>query len=145
IEDCAHMQGGVWDGKGAGSIGDIGSFSFQQSKTVASGEGGICLTSDDQLAERIFRAKHIGYMPGAAQGGARTGPPAGLVCHNYRATRFQAVILQAQLADLKERIATHDRNLGYLRSRLDAIDGLRMQARRRKADPQGVYALVVTA
>lgn len=39
IEDCAHAQGGVWNGKGLGSIGIVGSFSFQESKTLSSGEG----------------------------------------------------------------------------------------------------------
>lgn len=145
IEDCAHMQGGVWDGRGAGSIGHIGSFSFQQSKTVASGEGGICITSDPALAERLYRAKHIGYAEGTGQGGAKTGPPADLVCHNYRATGFQAVILQDQLEGLRERISTYDRNLKLLASLLDEIRGLRLQSRGRLASPQGAYAAVVIA
>jgi DegT/DnrJ/EryC1/StrS aminotransferase family len=46
----AKMQGGKWNGRGVGSWGDVGSFSFQQSKTLSSGEGGICLTNDDDLA-----------------------------------------------------------------------------------------------
>ena len=40
IEDCAHAHGGIWDGRGLGSIGHIGSYSFQQSKTLSSGEAG---------------------------------------------------------------------------------------------------------
>ncbi len=78
VEDCAHMQGGVWNGRGVGSWGDVGSFSFQQSKTVSAGEAGICLTNDDRLADRLFRTKHIGYPNGAGQGGAKHGPPEGL-------------------------------------------------------------------
>ena len=46
IEDCAHGHGGKWGGKGFGSIGHIGSFSFQESKSMASGEGGMCIASD---------------------------------------------------------------------------------------------------
>src|SRR5262249_6440092 len=61
IEDCAHMHGGIWDGKSVGSIGDVGSFSFQHTKTMSSGEGGICITNDGELADRIFRMKQIGY------------------------------------------------------------------------------------
>ena len=60
VEDCAHAQGGLWDGRGVGSIGEVGSFSFQQSKTLSAGEGGICLTSSDELADKLFRIKHIG-------------------------------------------------------------------------------------
>ena len=70
VEDCAHMQGGFWNGRGVGSWGKVGSFSFQQSKTMASGEGGICITSDPELAEKIYLLKHIGYSRGVKQGQA---------------------------------------------------------------------------
>jgi L-glutamine:2-deoxy-scyllo-inosose/3-amino-2,3-dideoxy-scyllo-inosose aminotransferase len=146
VEDCAHMHGGVWNGRGAGSWGRVGSFSFQQSKTMAAGEGGICLTNDDELAERLFLFKHIGYSAGTAQGGARTGPPPGLVCHNFRATEFQAVILQNQLKGLRGRIRTYNKNAARIEKRLNKTDaGLRVQSRGRRADPQGYYQLLVLA
>ena len=140
IEDCAHAQGGVWNGRGVGSWGAVGSFSFQQSKTLASGEGGLCLTNDDALAERIYRAKHIGYGPGVGQGKATGGPPQDLTCHNFRATEFQALILRSQLKHLKERIATYNRSAAILEERLESIEGLRPQARGHLADPQSYYA-----
>ncbi len=147
IEDCAHMHGGVWDGRGAGSWGRVGSFSFQQSKTVAAGEGGICLTSDDELAERLFRYKHIGYAAGSAQGGAKSGPPPGLVCHNFRATEFQAVILQNQLKALRGRIRTYNKNAARLQKRVKSVEGsgLRVQSRGRLAGPQGYYMFTLLA
>jgi L-glutamine:2-deoxy-scyllo-inosose/3-amino-2,3-dideoxy-scyllo-inosose aminotransferase len=46
IEDCAHAHGGQYKGRGAGSMGDIGCFSFQESKLMTAGEGGRVLTSD---------------------------------------------------------------------------------------------------
>ena len=144
IEDCAHAQGGVWNGRGVGSWGDVGSFSFQQSKTLSGGEGGICLTNDDELAERIYRAKHIGYGPGIGQGKATGGPPRDLTCHNFRATEFQALILRAQLKNLKERIETYNRSADILEERINAINGLRTQARGRLANPQSYYAFGVT-
>ena len=52
VEDCAHAHGQQWQGKGAGCIGDFGSFSHQSSKILTSGEGGSLLTSDDALAQR---------------------------------------------------------------------------------------------
>ncbi|MFH1008295.1 MAG: aminotransferase class I/II-fold pyridoxal phosphate-dependent enzyme, partial [Candidatus Latescibacterota bacterium] len=52
VEDCAHAQGTSWRGKGAGSWGDFGSFSFQNSKSLAAGEGGAVLTSSEALFER---------------------------------------------------------------------------------------------
>jgi dTDP-4-amino-4,6-dideoxygalactose transaminase len=45
IEDCAHAHGGVFQGQGAGAGGDAGCFSFQESKLMTAGEGGIVITS----------------------------------------------------------------------------------------------------
>lgn len=140
IEDCAHAHGGIWNGRGVGSIGDVGSFSFQQSKTLSSGEGGMCLTSNADLYDKIFRLKHIGYNLGAEQGQADSGPPIGLVCHNYRGTEFPAAILCDALKHLKEQTETRDKNAGIIRGILSDIPGVRIQARGRLADLQGYYA-----
>ncbi|MCD4825096.1 MAG: DegT/DnrJ/EryC1/StrS family aminotransferase [Phycisphaerae bacterium] len=143
IEDCAHMHGGKWNGRGVGSWGKIGSFSFQQSKTVTSGEGGICITDDDELAEKLFRMKHIGYACGMSQGQADQGPPAGLTCYNFRATAFQAVILSDQLKELKGLIERYGENASRLEARLADVPGVRIQARGRLADPQGYYCMTI--
>ncbi len=141
IEDCAHGHGGKWAGKGYGSLGDIGSFSFQQSKAIASGEGGLCVTNDDTLAERLFRLKHIGYGPGELKGSSRGGLPADLVCHNFRGTEFQAIILRDQLAVFGERIALYNANADRLARRLAGCKNLRMQSRGRRTDRQSYYGL----
>jgi dTDP-4-amino-4,6-dideoxygalactose transaminase len=52
VEDCAHAHGQQWKGRGAGCIGDFGSFSHQSSKILTAGEGGSLLTNDDDLARR---------------------------------------------------------------------------------------------
>ena len=52
VEDCAHAPGQQWRGRGAGCIGQFGSFSHQSSKILTSGEGGTLLTGDDDLARR---------------------------------------------------------------------------------------------
>jgi L-glutamine:2-deoxy-scyllo-inosose/3-amino-2,3-dideoxy-scyllo-inosose aminotransferase len=147
IEDCAHMQGGKWAGRGVGSWGDVGSFSFQQSKTLAAGEAGICLTNDDTLAERLYRIKHIGYAEGQKAGKATDGPPAGLICHNFRATDFAAVILEGQLVGLDALIKRYVRNASYLEQRVAEVSeyGVRVQSRGRRADPQGYYAFLMIA
>jgi dTDP-4-amino-4,6-dideoxygalactose transaminase len=143
IEDCAHMQGGKWRGRGVGSWGAIGSFSFQQSKTLSSGEGGICLTNDDALAERLYRQKHIGYARGMAQGQADAGPQPGLTCFNFRCTAFQAGILLDQLAGLERLIARYETAAAALRERLAGSAEVRVQARGRQASPQGYYRLIL--
>ena len=143
IEDCAHGHGGKWGGKGFGSIGHIGSFSFQESKSMASGEGGMCITSDDRLAERLFRCKHIGYATGEAKGLAAGQLPSDLVCHNFRGTEFQAAILLDQLSTFKELIATYNANADRLTTRLSSCRNLRVQSRGRRGSPQSYYGFAV--
>lgn len=143
IEDCAHAHGGFWGRRGVGSLGDVGSFSFQESKTMASGEGGAVLTNNKNLADRLYRFKHIGYQSGATQGRASQGPPPGLLCHNYRGTEMQAALLLGQLQTLKAMTHRRDRAAAFLRKHLERIPGVTVQARGRRADPQGYYAYVV--
>ena len=141
IEDCAHMQGGKWAGKGAGSWGDVGSFSFQQSKTLSSGEGGICITSDEQLAIRIYRAKHIGYPPNSAQGAANDAPDPGLYCHNYRGLAFPALILLEQLPGLDDILQRYNQFYFALKKAVSDVEGFYLQAQGRLATRQGYYGL----
>jgi len=143
IEDCAHAQGGCWNGKGLGSYGHVGSFSFQQSKTLASGEGGMCITNSAEIADRLFRLKHIGYGPGVRQGHAKDTPPPGLVCRNYRGLEFQAVILRDQLQTLRQRITTYNASATKLERLLADVPGLRVQAQGRLAGPQSYYGFAV--
>ncbi|MFO7956227.1 MAG: DegT/DnrJ/EryC1/StrS family aminotransferase [Candidatus Brocadiia bacterium] len=142
VEDCAHVQGGGWNGRGVGSWGKVGSFSLQQSKTLSCGEGGICITNDEDLADRIYRLKHIGYAPESEQGRPSGTPPADLVCHNFRATAFQALIAREQLRSLPDRIEKYEANAGRITERLASVAGVRVQSRGRLAGPQGYYAIV---
>lgn len=143
IEDCAHAHGGMWNGRGVGSIGQIGSFSFQQSKTLTSGEGGACITNDADLAEKLYRLKHIGYGANSAQGAAQSSPPEGFICSNFRATEFQALILLDGLEHLAEQTRKRDENAKYLADLLRDVPGVKVQSRGRLADVQGYYALVL--
>ena len=64
IEDCAHAHGSQWRGRAVGTFGRMGTFSFQQSKLMTAGEGGIIITNDDNT-ERLLRSVHdCGRMPG---------------------------------------------------------------------------------
>lgn len=139
VEDCAHMQGGFWNGRGAGSWGVVGSFSFQQSKTLSSGEGGICITNDAKLAERLYRFKHIGYSRYDKQGQAGTPPPPDLLCHNYRGTAFQALILSDQLKALPELIGRYGAFADIVTRGIAEVPGVRTQSKGRLAGPQGYY------
>ncbi len=144
IEDCAHAHGGKWNGRGVGSFGAVGSFSFQQSKIMTAGEGGLCTTASEELFEKISRLKHIGYMPGTRRGQAAGAPERGLLCHNYRATEFQALILLDQLHELTSMSKLRAANADYLREKLTAIPGLGTQAPGRLATEQSYYVFGVT-
>jgi len=144
VEDCAHAHGAKWNGKGIGSFGDIGSFSFQQSKIMTAGEGGECITDDPDLFDRIGRISHIGYQFAAKRGQASVPPPVNLECHNYRATDFQAVILQDQLATLEEDSKYRAKSADFLRAELEKIPGIKTQAPGRKATLQSYYVFGMT-
>jgi L-glutamine:2-deoxy-scyllo-inosose/3-amino-2,3-dideoxy-scyllo-inosose aminotransferase len=128
IEDCAHAHGSKWRGKGAGSLGDIGSFSFQQSKLMTSGEGGIMLTNGRKLFERCFSYKHIGYIFDEKSAAPRkVMPPKDetVLAWNYRITEFQAAMLLAQLKRLPGQVEIRRRNEQYLSKELAKIPGIR--------------------
>lgn len=139
IEDAAHVHGGVWGGRKVGGIGDVGSFSFQYGKIMSCGEGGICITSDKDIAERMFRATHFGYGFDDKPRQAKVGPPPGLVCHNYRATAFQAGILEGQLETLDGLIERYACNVRYLEERLKQSTKIRFQKPGAKTEKTGRF------
>ena len=138
IEDAAHMHGGFWDGKGAGSIGDLGAFSFQNTKLMTAGEGGIVLTNDEELDARCHAYIDCGRLrpedkPAEAQG---------IFGWNYRITEFQAAILRVQLERLSEQVERREANKLRLTKALDGIDGLstlRMDERITQPSGYGYY------
>ncbi|MCC6446688.1 MAG: DegT/DnrJ/EryC1/StrS family aminotransferase [Armatimonadetes bacterium] len=118
IEDACHCWGSQWNGKGLGAVGAAGGFSFQESKNITGGEGGMILTDDEALAARAFSLHHIGRLAG------RPFYEHALPGGNYRMTEFQAAVLLCQLARLEEQTLTRERNAAFLNAHLGAIPGL---------------------
>ena len=87
IEDCAHAHGAQWHDQRIGSFGSFGSFSFQASKNMTAGEGGILITSDAELAERARAISNQGRRTGGQWYEHQT------LGTNARLTGFQAVLL----------------------------------------------------
>lgn len=102
IEDCAHAHGSQWRGKGLGSIGHLGAFSFQMGKTLTCGEGGMVLTNDAELAERAGSIAQL----------------------NMRMTNMQATLLLCQLERFEAQVAQRERNIAYLAEGMADIEGL---------------------
>jgi len=145
IEDCAHKHGGEWNGKKAGSIGDIGSFSFQLSKHLSAGEGGSLTTNDFKLYERLDALRNCGRRP-EPESSAKANKGEGLYFDegnflqsgNYRITEFQAAILVEGIKRLPEQNQIRDNNGIYLNSLLADIPGV-MPMKRDKRETKEAY------
>lgn len=129
IEDCAHKHGGQWKEQKAGSLGDIGCFSFQLSKLMTAGEGGAVTTKDAVLWEKLDALRNCGRRPekgSADQGSDGFYGDEGNFCQsgNYRITDFQAAILLEALRRLPEQNRLRDENAIYLNSLLAQLPGV---------------------
>jgi dTDP-4-amino-4,6-dideoxygalactose transaminase len=136
LEDCAHAHGGRWRDRGAGSIGHAGSFSFQTSKLMTAGEGGMVTTNDIELADQVIRLASCGRPPRRETNGV---PALG---HNYRMTEFQAAILLAQLERLEERTLLRERMTTRLESALAGVRGISLLPRDPRITRQASYHYV---
>ncbi len=133
LEDAAHAHGSEWRGRRAGSLGVAGSFSFQNSKVMTAGEGGILTTSDAAFTEKLWSI--------ANQGRRKNG---GWFEHftlgtNYRMTAWQAAVLMAQLERLDEQNARRERYAEILRRE---VTGIRWQRIRPESQVQTNYLLL---
>lgn len=119
IEDCAHAHGGQYRGRGAGSIGDIGCFSFQESKLMTSGEGGMVITSDLKYFEHLQSQVNCGRASRTDQFQQR------VLGANYRMTELQAALLIGQLDMLPDFAAKRSKHAAKLSGALAGIPGIR--------------------
>lgn len=137
IEDAAHAHGACWRGRKVGSFGHFGSFSFQQSKTMTAGEGGILLTSDAELAERARSVSNHGRRTGGAwYEHVRLGT-------NCRLTGWQAAVLMAQLARLPGQLEKRARNAAILGEKLGAAGFLAPPAVDERVTVHGFYLYIL--
>ena len=116
IEDCAHQHGSEWKGQKVGTMGDIGSFSLQASKILTTGEGGICITKDKELYDRMYSLKFCGRETYPGSPTMQSG--------NYRSNEFAAALGLAQLTRLDEQNALRHENALYLEQELTKIPGI---------------------
>jgi dTDP-4-amino-4,6-dideoxygalactose transaminase len=136
VEDSSHAHGSEWSGHKIGAIGDIGTFSFQASKLMTAGEGGMIVTNSPEL-ERIARSVHdCGRMPGEW-----------FYSHfiygsNYRLSEWQGAVLSQQLRRLPEQTRIRSRNAAYLDAELAKIDGITPQRHDQRATVNGHYAYI---
>lgn len=138
IEDCAHAHGARWRGKGAGSLGQAGSFSLQSTKLLTSGEGGVVTTSDATIASRLWSLVNCGRKePGS------DGFPEQMLGHNLRMTEFQAALARAQLLRLPGQNLRRARQVERFEREIARLPGLRPLARDARVTERTSYQLVL--
>ena len=121
IEDCAQSPLSLYKGRLTGSIGHIGIFSLNYHKHIHTGEGGIAVTNDDGLAERLQLIRNHGEAVVEAKG---TQDLMNIVGYNYRLTELQAAIGVEQLKKLPALLQTRRKNALYLKSAIETLKGI---------------------
>ena len=136
LEDAAHAHGSEWRGRKVGAFGIGGTFSFQASKNMTAGEGGIVISNDDDF-ERLARSTHdCGRMPGEW-----------FYSHyiygsNYRLSEWQGAVLLAQLTRLDDQTARRHQNGRLLDGLLSEIPGITPQSHDPRITRNGQYAYI---
>ncbi len=133
IEDAAHAHGAEWFGTRAGGLGACGTFSFQNSKAMVAGEGGILVTNNEALATKARCIANAGRLP-----------ERGWFEHfelgtNLRMTAVQTALLSAQLERLPDQIRQRAENFARFKAGLEGVDGLELQHAPKGATAQTRY------
>ncbi len=136
IEDCAHAHGGIYGTRGAGSIGDLGCFSLQESKLMTSGEGGIVITSDLRAFEHLQSQVNCGRASMTDRFRQR------VLGSNYRMTDLQAALLIGQLDMWPEMQAKREAAAKRLTDGLSAIKGIRPLPPQAQITRSAIYCYV---
>ncbi|RWX73456.1 MAG: Aminotransferase, DegT/DnrJ/EryC1/StrS family [Candidatus Methanosuratincola subterraneus] len=113
IEDACQAQGASYKGKMAGTLGDMGCFSFYPGKVMTTGEGGAVITDDDELAERLRRIRTHGQVKGY---------DSVMLGGNFRMTEMAAAMGRVQLKRLPGFLSARERNATLLLEMLDGSD-----------------------
>jgi len=137
IEDCAHAHGTQWRGKHVGTFGAAGTFSFQMSKGITSGEGGAIIMNAREMFYKCYSYHHIGRLE--QKGFYDFFYPA----WNYRLTEFQGAMLLCQLRRYKKMVKEKHAAGAYLAGRLSEIGGVKPLRQDKRITRRGYYYFVM--
>ncbi|MCK4293124.1 MAG: DegT/DnrJ/EryC1/StrS family aminotransferase [Planctomycetes bacterium] len=121
VEDACQAWLAEWRGKKCGTLGDLGCFSFQNSKNLPCGEGGAILGDDDEIMDKCYSYHNFGRPYGETMLTLSGYVRLGTKC---RMAEYQAAILLAQMKRLQEQTQTRTENANYLTSRIKDIPGI---------------------
>jgi len=134
IEDCSHAHGSEWKGARVGSIGHLGAFSLMQGKTLGGGEGGIVLTNELELRQKLYAFMDMGRWIQRPDKSVRLN-----FTSQFRMPEWSAAMLLTQLTRLDEQVETRERNFTYLAKGLQEIDGVKAFRRDPRVTRWSIY------
>jgi dTDP-4-amino-4,6-dideoxygalactose transaminase len=120
VEDCAHAHGTEWRGRKVGAIGSAGAFSFNISKSLTAGEGGIMITNSREISSLHYLHHRSSPM-----------------------TAFQAAVLRTQLKRLPAQVDLRHETGEYLATELEKIGGVRPLLRDPRITKRGYYFFII--
>jgi dTDP-4-amino-4,6-dideoxygalactose transaminase len=128
IEDAAHAPGATWHGRPCGSLGLVGCFSFFSNKNLPVGEGGMIVTDDDDLAERLrlLRSHGMTTLTWERHRGHASSYDVVAQGFNYRLDELRAAMGLHQLRRLPEENSRRGVISARYRERLDGVGGVSM-------------------
>ena len=121
IEDAAQAPGAQYHGRWAGTLAHMGVFSLNYHKTIHCGEGGIIVTDDDELAERLRLIRNHAELVVKNKG---TRNLVNMIGFNYRMTEIEAAIAGEQLKKLDPLVQVRVEAAHYLTERLQSFPGI---------------------
>jgi perosamine synthetase len=113
IEDAAEAIGSEYKGRKAGSLGNIGVFSFHGSKTLTTGEGGMLVTNNKEIYQRCLFLRDHGRHPGSFWNTE--------VAYKYKMSSMQAALGLAQLERIEELVEKKRKIFGWYKERLEGL------------------------
>ena len=145
IEDSAHAPGSRWDGRACGTIGDIGCFSFFSNKNLPIGEGGMVVTGNDDLADRLrlLRSHGMTRLTWDRHRGHASSYDVVVPGLNYRLDEVRAAMGIVQLAFLSEENTARARLAKLYREALEGVNGYTMAFAGRLGDASSAHHLAV--
>ena len=125
IEDAAQAPGAMYKEQYAGTLGNMGIFSLNYHKHIHSGEGGIIVTDDDLLADRLRLIRNHAEAVLSARGIKNRDELVNMIGFNYRMTEIEAAIAHEQLKKLPSLLSKRIENTNYLNEKLSQLPCLK--------------------